>query len=214
MNMTKEEKKKYNREWYEKHREEELRKKREKYNANKEYYLEKVKLYQELNKDKKSSYMRKRYSTIHGRALRILNSCKVEDKKKGRIGDELPSNYVTVQWIEKQIQKGCAHKDICGVTDWSKIGINRIDNSKPHTIDNCEPCCWECNNRLHHEEMSIRIDQIDKVTGEILHQWESSSEAANKLGYKHDGISRCGRGERKTYNGYIWKRPIINKEFT
>ena len=53
---------------------------------------------------------------------------------------------MTAEWIIKNIfSRPCAH---CGETDWRKLGCNRLDNSKPHTMDNCEPCCLKCNNRL------------------------------------------------------------------
>lgn len=31
------------------------------------------------------------------------------------------------------------------------MDCNRIDNSKPHTKDNVEPCCKSCNSRLGRE---------------------------------------------------------------
>ena len=58
---------------------------------------------------------------------------------------------------------------------------------------------------------SKRVDQIDKVTGEVINQWESATKAANTLGFNHSLISACANGERKTHNGYIWKSPIMNR---
>jgi len=50
------------------------------------------------------------------------------------------------QWIVDNIySKPCVH---CGETDWHKLGCNRLNNDLPHTKDNVEPCCWECNNKL------------------------------------------------------------------
>ena len=47
------------------------------------------------------------------------------------------------RWIVENIYtKPCPH---CGETDWHNLGCNRLDNSKPHTIDNVEPCCFHCN---------------------------------------------------------------------
>lgn len=197
---TKEEKKAYMKEWYAKHREEELAKKRKKYNENRDFYLAKVKEYQDKNKDKKSEYMKQRYDTIHGRALSILNNCNRDDAKAGR-----PKGDLTIEWIEEQIQNGCAYKEQCGTTDWRLIGLNRKDNNLPHTKENCEPCCWECNNKLHHMEASKPVDQIDPVTGEVLATFSSASEAAAFFGKKGDRVSRVCRGERKTFNGYTWR---------
>ena len=53
---------------------------------------------------------------------------------------------MTAQWIVENIfSQPCAH---CGENNWEKIGCNRLDNDKPHTKDNVEPCCKECNDRL------------------------------------------------------------------
>ena len=47
------------------------------------------------------------------------------------------------KWIVDNIySKTCTH---CGESDWHKLGCNRLDNTKPHTKDNVEPCCQHCN---------------------------------------------------------------------
>lgn len=87
---------------------------------------------------------RKRYyGTINGYCHRLLHNYIVADKKQGRIVDELPSNYVTLEFLTKAIQQACFYN--CGETDWHNMGIDRLDNSKPHTIDNVVPCCTKCN---------------------------------------------------------------------
>ena len=79
--------------------------------------------------------------TPKGRAVYLLNRYKSSDKEHNRGESDLTS-----QWIVYNIfTKSCVH---CGETDWTKIGCNRLDNSKPHTIDNVEPCCGKCNRKL------------------------------------------------------------------
>lgn len=58
---------------------------------------------------------------------------------------------------------------------------------------------------------SKRVDQIDPITGDVLYQWQSATEAAKKLGFNHSLISACCKGERKTHMMYLWKRPIMEK---
>lgn len=110
------------------------------------------------NKEKKAEYERNRYSnnkekfaenqtqyrnTPMGRAVRLCNNYKHADINANR-GD----CTLTAKWIVDNIfSQPCAH---CGKTDWHKIGCNRIDNKLPHTPDNVEPCCLECNKKLYY----------------------------------------------------------------
>ena len=98
------------------------------------------------NKERINEYRNHwRRTTLNGRAEMLLSAYRYKDKKKGRGEGDL-----TAKWIAENIlTKPCAH---CGESDWHKIGCNRLDNSKPHTMDNVEPCCFDCNNKLNYEE--------------------------------------------------------------
>ena len=78
------------------------------------------------------------YNTKLGRARALLRNYNEKDKEAGRgVGN------LTPEWIVENIfSKPCAH---CGEKDWHNIGCNRIDNDLPHTPDNVEPCCFNCN---------------------------------------------------------------------
>lgn len=134
------------------------------------------------------------------RALIILRNCNKKDEYYGRGKGDL-----TVDWVKEQIQKGCTYKDQCGTTDWRKVGLNRKDNSLPHTKDNCEPCCFECNNRLHTQEQKKQVDQIDILSGEIIATYPSAYEAAKENGFDQGAISKCCLGKRNKHKNYIWK---------
>lgn len=99
-----------------------------------EYFKEYLKEYRKSNPNLKSNnnYSKK------SRASNLLYSYNRSDMQYNRgVGD------LTSDWIAENIlTKPCAH---CGETDWRKIGCNRLDNSKPHTKDNVEPCCRKCN---------------------------------------------------------------------
>lgn len=75
------------------------------------------------------------------RANNILSSYNTEDKKHNRGKGDLTARWI----IENIFSKPCVY---CGKSGWNIIGCNRIDNSKPHTIDNVEPCCEKCNKKL------------------------------------------------------------------
>lgn len=151
---------------------------------NREYYLK--------NK-KKWAY--NRANTQNGRATRLLCCYNYEDKKYGRGHGDL-----TPKWIVDNIfSKSCSH---CGETDWRKIGCNRLDNSKPHTKDNVEPCCWECNTKLSADSKNKPIDQIDMITGEVIKTWKYMNEA-RKNGFRH--CYEVANGKRNSDKGFIFR---------
>lgn len=124
--------------WYAKNREKALEKQKAYYNTHKEQYSK----YYNDNSLEKLEYQKewndKHKDTMMYRAGKLLQSYNKSDIKRGFcVGD------LTARWIVENIfTKPCAH---CGETDWHKLGCNRIDNSKPHTMDNVESCCYPCN---------------------------------------------------------------------
>lgn len=97
--------------------------------------------WKEKNPDYMKQYMEQYNKTPIGRASNLLQGYRQSDKKYDR-----GECTLTAQWIIDNIfPKPCAH---CGKTGWDKLGCNRIDNSLPHTPDNVEPCCEECNKKV------------------------------------------------------------------
>lgn len=43
------------------------------------------------------------------------------------------------------------------------LGIDRVDNSKPYTRDNCVPCCGCCNKMKMDLELSFFLSQVEKI---------------------------------------------------
>ena len=158
------------------------------------------KAYNKQWREKNKDYDRQRHlDYIHtpiGRASHLIQHYKIEDKKHNR-GD----CTLTKEWIVDNIfTKPCAH---CGKTGWEVIGCNRLDNSKPHTPDNVEPCCEKCNKKLYHKEMSKQVYQYT-LDGELIAIWPSAMEVEKELGFCHSKISACCLGKRKTHKGYRW----------
>ena len=80
------------------------------------------------------------HKTKNGRAVSLNNRYKGEDKRRGFD----VSNNISSKWIVDNIFSGqkCVY---CGDQDWTHLGCDRIDNSKPHTADNCVCACYICN---------------------------------------------------------------------
>ena len=68
------------------------------------------------------------------KASKMVSSYRIKDNKKGFYCD------ITVEQMLNIMNQPCIY---CG--DTNKIGCDRIDNNKGHTIDNVVPCCVECN---------------------------------------------------------------------
>ena len=152
---------------------------------NKEYY-----------KRNRESILYRIKNTPMGRATNLLSRYNSADKEKNR-----EKGNLTAQWIVDNIfSQPCAH---CGKTGWDVIGCNRLDNSKPHTMDNVEPCCEECNKDLGYSVQSKKVYQYD-LENNLIAIYSSTGEAARKTGCSQAHIAACCRGERKTHKGYKW----------
>ncbi len=140
--QTEEERKEYYKKYYQEHKEERLEYQRQYNQEHKEENAEYMKLYYQENKEKYTERNKQCLLTPMGRAYNLLQAYKRLDKKYNRGECTIPN----AQWIVDNIfTKKCAH---CGKTDWRELGCNRLDNSLPHTPDNVEPCCGECNVKL------------------------------------------------------------------
>lgn len=166
--------------YYESHREEILNKQKEYQENNKEKRSDYLKEYRQKNADKikaykdgrkaetkeynrqyylkrreeiiaqKTEYNKSYSKTKMGRAQRQVQQYKKMDRRNG-FGDMIDFD---AKWMVENIYtKKCSH---CDETDWRKLGCNRLDNSKPHTKDNVESCCFRCNCVLNGKETVTR----------------------------------------------------------
>lgn len=95
----------------------------------------------------RNSRAREYYYRPDKKAKSRLNSYKGHDKKKGL------ECTMTEEFLFDLLQKPCTY---CG---FPCSGADRLDNSLPHTNENCVPCCFECNmarsDKFTVEEMKI-----------------------------------------------------------
>lgn len=157
----------------------------------KKYFTEEER--KEAAKKSQNKWNEKRKNNPLLRARYLIDNYNYSDSlyKRGE-GD------LTPEWVvENILSKPCAH---CGKEGWKIIGCNRLDNTKPHSKDNVEPCCVECNFELEHPKK--KLAQIDKENGIVIHIWESTMDA-RRGGFIH--ASDVCLGKRKQDKGYIFK---------
>ena len=129
--------------------------KREKYN----YTIEEIIFGR--TKKRGSKKVKDNVENLRTKVSKMISSYKIKDKKNGVEICDIDINWM----IENIINKPCIY---CG--DTHKIGCDRIDNSKGHTKDNVNPCCYECNtargDNFSVEEMKI-IGKAIKVVKDL-----------------------------------------------
>lgn len=68
---------------------------------------------------------------------------------------------LTLEFLEESLSLPCTY---CG---FPSTGLDRVDNSKGHTMGNSVPCCYECNSarldNFSHEEMKLIGEAIREV---------------------------------------------------
>lgn len=181
--------------WYWSHKEFKNERWKEWYDENKEKRSEYNKKWREEHKEYDKERRKDYAKTPIGRASSLANKYKGEDKKHNR-----GECTLTKEWIMKNIfSKPCVH---CGKEGWNVIGCNRLDNSKPHTEDNVEPCCEECNKKMWFKEMGKEVYQYN-LDGRLVKIWNSTQEC-EKNGFSHSKVSACCIGKRKTHKGFKW----------
>ena len=203
--LTEEERKEAHREYqrrsYEKHKENRVE-------CSKKYYQEhkeERKKYRDFHKEEIKERDAKYRETIIGNTKKLLNNYIHNDRKSMLIGGELPSNYITIEEFISLRKKGCTH---CEENYWRNIGLNRLNNSLPHTIDNVEPCCLECNKNLWYDEKRKSVYQYT-LDGELVKVWSSTIECGRN-GYNRCHIVSCCNGKRKSHKGFKWSyEPIL-----
>lgn len=52
-------------------------------------------------------------------------------------------------------------------------GLDRIDNTKGHTLDNVVPCCWSCNNLRGSRELSKFMEHLNKIVKNYKNKHEN-----------------------------------------
>ena len=106
------------------------------------------KKFRDTHKEKRAKENKEYRQTKRGRA----SSLAVDYKRFDKEADRDPST-LTQEWIVDNIfTSKCIY---CGESDWKKLGCDRIDNSLPHTPENCVCACGKCNVERNGRKMSV-----------------------------------------------------------
>lgn len=153
--MTVEEKKEYQHQYYIKNRERKLKEAKEYRDTHKEeiaaikkdwvarnraHVNKKNKKYALEHPDKRQMWLDKYNQSSKAKYTRLASGYRSMDRM--RFGTD---EYTITKEQIKQLIESTAKCSFCGCTDINVLGLDRIDNSKPHTIDNVHVCCWHCN---------------------------------------------------------------------
>lgn len=153
----------------------------------KQYYLE----HREEILAKRKEYQ----STKEGKLKKMVQAYKQQDKKHNR-----GVSTLTYEQLLSLIEQGCHW---CGEKDWTKLGADRIDNTKPHSLENCVCSCTHCNFGRENQKPVLQYTK----EGEFVAEYKSTCEAERQSGIKQSQICSCciGKYGYKTAGGYIWK---------
>jgi len=163
------------------------------------------------HREQKLEQKREYNSTQIGRAVNLLSTYNKSDRDCARgVGN------LTAEWIVNNIfSKSCPY---CGETDWRKLGCNRLDNSKPHTKDNVEPCCGRCNKLIETDRRKIKVYQYT-LDWKLVKVWKSKQEI-REAGFDLRLVNACCNGgyfhkkrnkwiNIKQYKGFRWSYELI-----
>lgn len=95
---------------------------------------------------------------------------------------------LTEEQVEYLINRPCFY---CGQNH--SDGIDRIDSTKPYTIDNCVPCCFICNRMKNKYSLELFLEKVEKIYN--LHCNKSSTTISKESTSQANGD---GSGELLT----------------
>ena len=130
----------YTKRWYQARREKHI----EYYKQHREERAEYNKQYHQEHREERLEHMKQYnkcwHQTPYGRAQYLIDNYRRNDRLYNR-----GECTLTAQWVMDNIfTKKCLY---CGESDWQLLGCDRINNSKPHTIENVVCSCGKCNHK-------------------------------------------------------------------
>lgn len=107
--------------------------------------------YSSTKREELALWQREYRKTKDGRAKTLILRYKQNDNEYGRGECTLTAEQLINLW-----ENGCYW---CGEKDWHKLGADRIDNTKAHTLENCVCACKSCNDKRG----NLSFDEFKKL---------------------------------------------------
>lgn len=139
-----EKRKAYKREWAKAHPEYQ----RDYYRRNRERMCAYQRGYQSKHRSEQRERMNAYHETKEGRATNLLAAYVQMDLERRGVRPRLTQADI----LRKCFDDGCKCM-YCGETDWHLLGLDRIDNDKPHDAENCICSCVRCNTKRYRKSL-------------------------------------------------------------
>lgn len=123
--------------------------------------LKRMKQYNLEHKNEKGMYNKEYKATEYGYASNVRSSNLYSDRKYGRIGideDPLPPLEYYIEKFSEGIDFYDGKK-----YPFNELGFDRIDNSKPHTIDNIVCCTTKHNKQRRFMPFDVFCSKFKKI---------------------------------------------------
>ena len=164
--MTPEERREYNRRWREAHPDYY----RNYIAKNRKAWNERYRKYQREHSEAQRKRMNEYHQTKAGRATNLLSAYIQMDLE--RLGVRPFLNQEDI--IRKCFEPGCKCV-YCGETDWHKLGLDRIDNDKPHDRWNTVCSCHACNDERRRKDIKTYVGSKGMTWQEFMEKTELSA---------------------------------------
>lgn len=87
--------------------------------------------------------------------------------RKKYSGYVLGANNRNLQWdltpeqFKQLVTSNCGYCNAPAVNKYN--GVDRVDNAKGYTLDNCAPCCWTCNRWKGSSKLEEFLEHVIKI---------------------------------------------------
>lgn len=146
----------------------------------------------------RKEYMKKKFTKF------IIDGCKGSDRKK-KVDPKTLENYIDEDFIMGKLEEQNYHCISCNIKlttekgnrDLNLVSVDRIDNSKYHTKDNCRVTCLFCNrgrNCSRLDNFNLYIDSLKNKTKQNFENFQIDKNWAYNL------YNRCKQYDLKRFN--------------